>query len=1051
MTQQNDDTKTIYRAICLIWIALSFFSCGLLAGAEKKARIAIVTDKASDAGKLPLVSLLEVRLSESASIELLEREHIDSILDEHKLSLTGLVQRDDIIRAGKLLRADAFLLLSLEKSTKAKDGGGDLLRIRIVETSYGIRLVDTFEQVDAEDVPQAVERIASKTNNASQKLTIPHEESIAAGIVDVQRASLADRHKRLANVLPAMLSSCLGKEPRIIILEREDLKLLLREKQLTEGRNRDFLNSAVIINGHLQPKGRNGVKLTLSLKGSSTEDTTTFTVSLDPNEPGKAVDEMAINIIKEILNAEPTSLWQPKQEAEEFFRHGQNLMNHSEHKEALAPLETAHALQPDNIYYTNALFVNECAARRIELFRSRRKSFHEITVCYSNVELANAASCLVRQMRAKYNDGSLSASDVDSLWSNDVCSYPLYGYFNSPASVSTPEIRNINRESRRIWTETCQKAFRETGREPTRLIELAWVSSDKHAEVMQNLREALGEFILPPEMGGRFRSADRRHKYCRSKLSTGGGRNLRLTHLTGQEESFRKLWTQYIQELAENKDPLVRFMSCLTLARSVRLSSEISAPQAKAYWKQALKIMPTVLETYNDSFPEWKKSQIHEDMYEMYGKTVGYNKNEFLGVIERIIEPMIENKDVDKLVVWTEAYCFGNDKWPTTIEGRRRYIQFLERIAEVLQTRGNHKPEVIRRLNRIRDYQSYIRRKFPELKPPQKRMSFALTMLLGKKDSLLEARSCKVTIDLQGHMLWIGFAENYASQGDGLFLAGIDLAKKEPVALWRSDTARKSPYRNITCMAIGKDATYVSLNAGLVEFPGSLTKGRGLLKAPKILTQANGLPSIRITSMTRVKNKLWIAYGGKGKECGLGLYDPKTEVWENVFSSALKDSPVFNNGQQSRLIEMTFAPPNELFFYARDVRYSEDQRPSSRTDFWKLNTNTRQLDKVSMDVKMEMRKEMVASGDFDFGNISRYTAAVYDKKLWALQGRSGLIIMPEGKGREEAEILDNNILEGTKVLRFLSTEYGLIAVGEGTVGLIESTCENKQSYQKVNK
>ena len=34
-------------------------------------------------------------------------------------------------------------------------------------------------------------------------------------------------------------------------------------------------------------------------------------------------------------------------------------------------------------------------------------------------------------------------------------------------------------------------------------------------------------------------------------------------------------------------------------------------------------------------------------------------------------------------------------------------------------------------------------------------------------------------------------------------------------------------------------------------------------------------------------------------------------------------------------------------------------------------------------------------------------------------------------------IMDRRILEGKKVLRFLSTPYGLIAIGQGTVGLIE--------------
>ena len=37
-----------------------------------------------------------------------------------------------------------------------------------------------------------------------------------------------------------------------------------------------------------------------------------------------------------------------------------------------------------------------------------------------------------------------------------------------------------------------------------------------------------------------------------------------------------------------------------------------------------------------------------------------------------------------------------------------------------------------------------------------------------------------------------------------------------------------------------------------------------------------------------------------------------------------------------------------------------------------------------------------------------------------------------------SKIIDNNILSGGKVLQFVSTRYGLVAIGEGTVGLIET-------------
>ena len=82
-------------------------------------------------------------------------------------------------------------------------------------------------------------------------------------------------------------------------------------------------------------------------------------------------------------------------------------------------------------------------------------------------------------------------------------------------------------------------------------------------------------------------------------------------------------------------------------------------------------------------------------------------------------------------------------------------------------------------------------------------------------------------------------------------------------------------------------------------------------------------------------------------------------------------------------------------------------------------------------------------GHLSTGHISLRTAAVYGNKLWVRLGKRQLIVIHKGKGFEEAEVIENNILNGDKVLRFFSTPYGLIAIGEGTVGLIETRNNEK--------
>ena len=80
--------------------------------------IAVVADKTAGLDKSPLVSLLEVQLSNNKNIKLVERAQIDKILQEQQLSAAGLWDRNNAIKVGQLLRADAFIILSLENQTE---------------------------------------------------------------------------------------------------------------------------------------------------------------------------------------------------------------------------------------------------------------------------------------------------------------------------------------------------------------------------------------------------------------------------------------------------------------------------------------------------------------------------------------------------------------------------------------------------------------------------------------------------------------------------------------------------------------------------------------------------------------------------------------------------------------------------------------------------------------------------------------------------------------------------------------------------------------------
>ncbi|RPJ38556.1 MAG: hypothetical protein EHM35_04260, partial [Planctomycetaceae bacterium] len=231
-------------------------------------KCAIIAGKDA-AGDLPaLASLLEVRLSQDERVRLVERTELDRVLQEQQLFATGLVGRDNIIKVGQLLRADTFVLISAESAvampstpgagtsrsptdrlppdrlpasdvsaepSAVQAPAGRLVRIRVVETARGLRLWETYEQLAQGDAEAVSTRIAGTILDVLRKVAAPPGEVVAIGIVDIHRVQLPEKYEPLARVLPRLLSARLGKEPRIIMLERESLRTLLREKQLTEG------------------------------------------------------------------------------------------------------------------------------------------------------------------------------------------------------------------------------------------------------------------------------------------------------------------------------------------------------------------------------------------------------------------------------------------------------------------------------------------------------------------------------------------------------------------------------------------------------------------------------------------------------------------------------------------------------------------------------------------------------------------------------------------------------------------------------------------------
>ena len=88
--------------------------------------------------------------------------------------------------------------------------------------------------------------------------------------------------------------------------------------------------------------------------------------------------------------------------------------------------------------------------------------------------------------------------------------------------------------------------------------------------------------------------------------------------------------------------------------------------------------------------------------------------------------------------------------------------------------------------------------------------------------------------------------------------------------------------------------------------------------------------------------------------------------------------------------------------------------------------------------------EAISFGHSTFGKVDLRSAALHGDRFWAQFGESKVVTIYKDKTFEEAEIIDNDLLNGDMVMKFVSTAHGLVAIGRKTVGLIQIDKNGKQ-------
>jgi hypothetical protein len=169
--------------------------------------------------------LVLAQLNDAKGLEMIERQALDKVLGELQLSAAGLVRANDAVRAGKLLRADWFLL-----GTPATVNGTNVAVVRIVDARTG-GMRDAAMIPSSTDAQTLASQLTAFVRQSRQDAANPRPKTYLAigGFEDV---SLNNRQAALPGELRSYLAAAYQGSSRVTMLEREFVNTLLQEMYL---------------------------------------------------------------------------------------------------------------------------------------------------------------------------------------------------------------------------------------------------------------------------------------------------------------------------------------------------------------------------------------------------------------------------------------------------------------------------------------------------------------------------------------------------------------------------------------------------------------------------------------------------------------------------------------------------------------------------------------------------------------------------------------------------------------------------------------------------
>ena len=207
-----------------IWCGLSVLVSMVLSHpVEAATRVALVgTDDGESIANILVLAGAE--LSKLEGVELLERQQMRRVLAEHELALSGLIDSERAIRAGQLLGVDLFCVV--ETDVKLKKAVG----LVVFDGRSGVRVWDAAAAGGTLD--ETVSQLCDGLKRAVAKHRARPDQIRSVGVLTVRNADLPRSMDSTVQALGRLLERQLVQAPGVVLLERDRLRHVLKERDL---------------------------------------------------------------------------------------------------------------------------------------------------------------------------------------------------------------------------------------------------------------------------------------------------------------------------------------------------------------------------------------------------------------------------------------------------------------------------------------------------------------------------------------------------------------------------------------------------------------------------------------------------------------------------------------------------------------------------------------------------------------------------------------------------------------------------------------------------